>query len=128
MSVINSHFTSLSGISTIIKCISENLRNFDTNFMRNFFLIINIPPKLSLQEFFELLWIYIYEKKLDYGSHKAFETERNITDLPDIEEFIEFLEKKSTILENLASVLQAAQIGLALVTFSQKNHHFALKY
>lgn len=98
--VITAYFNSLLETSTITKCNPQNLREFVTNSKRNIESLQNL--KVNTTQLYEFLLIYLLQKKLDFGSRKLFEQERNIAELPTLDEFFEFLDKRCIILENLA--------------------------
>lgn len=102
LSVVNAHFIALLEINSVVKCNAPNLRDFTTSLRRSLDQIKKLNYTDS--ELWELLLVYLFQKKLDFGTRKAFETERDISVLPNLNQFLEFLEKKSTILENLSSV------------------------
>lgn len=102
LSVINAHFIALLEVNPVVKCNASNLRDFATSLRKNLDQIKKLNYTDS--ELWELLLVYLFQKKLDFGTRKAFETERDISVLPNLVQFLEFLEKKCTILENLSSV------------------------
>ena len=55
------------------------------------------------EQLFEFLIIYLLGKKIDFGTRKAFETERDLTELPSLKELFSFLGKMCLVLENLSS-------------------------
>lgn len=101
ISVINAHFVSLLEVSPLTKCNAQTLREFVTNCSKNLLALKNLH--YSYEQLFEFLIIYLLGKKIDFGTRKAFETERDLTELPDLKEFFEFLGKRCLVLENLSS-------------------------
>jgi hypothetical protein len=101
ISVVNSHLVSLLEIPSLTKCNASTLREFLTNCKRNLNSLYNL--KYSSQKLFEFLMIYLLNKKLSYEIRKAFELERDIDELPELDDFFDFLEKRCIVLENLSS-------------------------
>lgn len=102
LSVINAHFLALLNINPIVKCTAESLREFAINLRKNLNVVKNL--NYSSDELWDLLLIYLFEKKLDFGTRKAFEVERDMNELPELSEFLTFLDKRCAMLENLSSV------------------------
>lgn len=101
LSVINSHFNSLLDVEPMTKCNASALREFVTSCRRSLTSLKNL--NYSEKQLFEFLIIYLLGKKIDYGTRRAFETERDLGELPELGEFLDFLETRCLILENLAS-------------------------
>lgn len=101
IATVNAHFIALFEGPSINKCNATTLRDFVTNANKNLEALKNL--KYSHKQLWEFLSIYLLSKKLDFGSRKAFESERKVDELPTLPEFIEFFEKRCTVLENLAS-------------------------
>lgn len=99
--IVNAHISSLLETPVIAKCNRQNLREFVTNCKRNLESLKNF--NLGEEQLFEIILIYILQKKLDFGTRRYFEQQRNISDLPTLNEFFDFLEEKCVVMENLES-------------------------
>ena len=100
--IINTHLMNLLDIPSISKGTSQSLRDFVTNCKRNVESLKNL--NLSFEELWNLIVVHLLERKLDFVSKKAFESEKGINDIPEIDSFFKFLDKRCTVLENLASL------------------------
>ncbi|XP_066157667.1 uncharacterized protein [Euwallacea fornicatus] len=96
--IINSLVNSLIDLPNLPKCTAITLRDFITCCTRSLESLKNLK---CLVEHWDLLLLNILERKLDFGTRKGFESERNLNNLPTINEFFKFLEKRCTVLENL---------------------------
>lgn len=121
LAVINGHFISLLEIDPIVKCSSENLRKFVTNVKKNLDLINNL--NCSTQELWELLLMYLFQKKLDPGTRKAFESKRDHSQIPNLNKFMEFLELQATQLETLSVYHQTERKPHSRVVLHSNNQH-----
>lgn len=119
LSVINAHFSALLEINSISKCTGPHLRHFVTDLKKNLDLLNNL--NYSKSELWDLLLIYLIDKKLDFGTRKAFESERDLTVLPDLTQFLNSLEKRCLILENLSSTESAQKKPLKGVSLHIKD-------
>lgn len=99
LSVVNAHFSSIFDMPSLTKCNASTLREFVMNFTRHWRSLFSMGYSQAV--LLEALTIFLLGKKIDFATRKAFESERDLTVLPTIEEFKEFLEKKCLILENL---------------------------
>lgn len=57
----------------------------------------------SDKQLFEFLLTCLLGKKIDYDTRRAFEPERNFDELQELGEFLNFLENRCLMLENLTS-------------------------
>lgn len=124
ISVINAHFSALLETQPMTKCNASTLRTFLTNCKKQLSSLKNLNyPSEKLWEF---LLIYLLTKKLDFGTRKSFETERDLDELPNLENFLEFIEKRCLIFENLSGMDRTANhrprisSGASLVTLEKK--------
>lgn len=99
--VVNSYFNKLLEISPITKCTSAALRDFVATLKKNYEALKKLD--IEYQDLFEYLLVYMFEKKIDFGTRKAFEQDRDIDALPNLDEFFTFLEKRCVVLENISS-------------------------
>lgn len=101
LSVINTHLVSLLEVPPVTKSTAPALRDFVTNCKRNLDSLRNL--KYSDEQLLDFVLIYLLGKKIDFGTRKAFENERDVDELPQLSELFEFLEKRCLVLENLNS-------------------------
>ena len=99
--LISSLFNALIDSKPVVKPNAQNLREFVMTLRTNLDQIYNL--NYSDAVLLNLLIMHISVRKLDFGTRKLFERERDITELPSVDRFLNFLEKQSTILENLTS-------------------------
>lgn len=97
---INFLINALIDLPNLTKCTSTSLRDFITSIKRNLDSLKNLKCPV---EHWDLLLLNILERKLDFGTRKGFESERNLKKLPTLDEFFKFLEKRCMVLENLSS-------------------------
>ncbi|XP_072384547.1 uncharacterized protein [Diabrotica undecimpunctata] len=96
--IVNSHLNSLLNAPLITKPNAHALRDFLTQIKSHLAALENLNISNQLTD---LILINIFTQKLDYNTKRSFETERNINKLPSLMEFLEFIERKCKILENL---------------------------
>lgn len=96
--LVNTHIKVLMELSSLSKSSSQNLREFLTRSKQN---LDALSILLSKEEQYELFIIYLLEQKLDFNTRKEFESHRNLTHLPTLDEFFNFIENKCVTLENL---------------------------
>lgn len=99
--IVNSYIGFLLDLPNITKCDRRSLREFVTDCRRNLESLKNL--KLSDKQLFEILLIFILQKKLDFGTRRSLEQQRDIAELPTLEKFFEFLEERCVVMENLDS-------------------------
>lgn len=119
LSVVNSYLKNLVEIEQLKKCTAANLRKFINDIKQNLDLLKKL--NYSFEQLWELLLIYLFEKKLDFSTRKSFESERNANALPSIHEFLECLKKKCLILENLASTESGERKPIHKVSLHSEN-------
>ncbi|XP_072400991.1 uncharacterized protein [Diabrotica undecimpunctata] len=115
--LLNSLYQTLLDQKHINKCNASEIRNFYVTSKKTLDLIKNL--RLSAQVTFETLLVFLLEKKLDFQSRRAFESERDLTALPSVDIFFEFLKKRYTILENLNMFDGSSKPGNS---FSRNSH------
>ena len=98
--IINSYLKNLINIPNLTKNNAHTLREFFTQIKQIIAALDNFNIKEKLTD---LILINIFSQKLDFNLRKSFETERNINELPTLQEFFAFIEKKCKVLENLIS-------------------------
>ncbi|XP_050515916.1 uncharacterized protein LOC126890770 [Diabrotica virgifera virgifera] len=97
--LLNSLYQTLLDQKPINKCNASEIRSFYVTSKKTLDLVKNL--KLSDHDTLDTLLVFLLEKKLDFQSRRAFESERDLTTLPSVDLFFEFLRKRYTILENL---------------------------
>lgn len=97
--IINSYLAAMLEAPSINKCKSNSLREFTTTIHKNCQSLKNL--NLSFEELWNALLVFLFQKKLDFNTKRAFETERNHSEIPTLEYFLNFLEKRCTILESM---------------------------
>lgn len=98
--IINLLINNLVDLPNLIKCTASSLREFITCCKRSTESLKNLNCPV---DHWDLLLLNILERKLDFGTRKAFESERDIKKLPTLKQFLAFLERRCVILENLSS-------------------------
>ncbi|KAJ8977461.1 hypothetical protein NQ317_000038 [Molorchus minor] len=97
--VINTHLKKMFESPSLTKSDSHTLRQFITNIKQN----LNSLEALKLPvDSWDIILVYLFSKKLDFQTQKAFELEKCSTELPTLKEFFNFLEKRCQALENLS--------------------------
>ncbi|XP_050515036.1 uncharacterized protein LOC126890225 [Diabrotica virgifera virgifera] len=96
--IINTYLKQLLNVPSITKNTAQNLREFLTHIKKNLSTINNLNISDNLADF---ILIHIFTRKLDFNMKRSFESERDFNELPTIDEFLDFIEKKCKILENL---------------------------
>lgn len=109
LNIINTHIGGLLEIEQVNKSDAGQLRNFLIHIRQS----INALKGMSLPvEHWDLILIYSLCRKLDLQTRKAYELEKNETgQLPNFEEFLEFLEKRCNALENIRTTETKIQKG-----------------
>uniref|UniRef100_A0A6P7GAH9 Uncharacterized protein LOC114339688 n=1 Tax=Diabrotica virgifera virgifera TaxID=50390 RepID=A0A6P7GAH9_DIAVI len=97
--IINSYLQAIFDCNNISKCKSDTLRELITTIQKNILSLQNL--NLTSENLFDLTLIFILKKKLDFQSAKAYESERNHDEIPTLNHFLKFLEKRAVILENV---------------------------
>lgn len=96
--IINSHIKVILDTPSIIKGNSTELREFLTQIRQH----LNALRALQLPvEHWDLILIYILSQKLDFHTHKAFELQKSSSELPNLTDFLTFLEKRCLALETV---------------------------
>lgn len=97
--IINSHIKSLLDVQPVTNGNATNLRKFVAQVRQH----VNSLETLEVPiEHWDLILIFILSHKLDIRTQQAFELEKDSNDQPKLEEFLEFLEKRSSALENVS--------------------------
>ncbi|KAJ8979826.1 hypothetical protein NQ317_002091 [Molorchus minor] len=78
---------------------SQSLRLFVTNIKQNLNSLKALKQPI---ESWDIILVYLFSKKLDYQTQRAFELEKSSLELPTLNKFFEFLEKRCTAFENLS--------------------------
>lgn len=99
--IVNSYLAALLDIPNINKCKSGSLRELATTIQKNIQSLKNL--NFSFEELWNVLLIFIFQKKLDYNTRKAFESERDHAEIPSLDTFLKFIEKRCIILESIDS-------------------------
>lgn len=93
---INWHIKTLLEIPSLVKLNSHTLREFVTTIKQNIEALKGL--KVPVDQW-DLLLIYIYTQKLDFNTRRSYELEKNRSQLPTLQEFLEFLENRCVALE-----------------------------
>ncbi|XP_044751696.1 uncharacterized protein LOC123311691 [Coccinella septempunctata] len=106
--IVNAYIRNLLNVPSLTKGNDNNLRNFISQIKTNLAALntYNLSEKLT-----DLILIQIFTQKLDFGLRKEFEGERNVRDFPTLPEFIQFLERKYKVLENLSESTQNSKLN-----------------
>ena len=121
-SIINSYLTSMFDTQNMSKCTSSLLREFVSNTQKNIQSLKNL--NLSYEQLFNVTVIHLLQKKLDYSTKRAFEMERDHDKLPNLENFIKFIEKRCVIMESIETpnpALRQTKNSLAHHSLSNTN-------
>lgn len=119
LAVVNAYLSNILEIEPLKKCTAPILRKFVNDIKQNLDMLEKL--NLEVEQLWELLLIYLFEKKLDPGTHKFFEMERDIDSLPTLPDFLNTLKKRCVILENLASTDSVDRKPLRKVTLHTGN-------
>lgn len=121
---VNTHINSLFEIPVVTKCNANNLREFLTQAKQNIESLDNLLTK-EMQS--DLIILHLLEQKLDFNTRKGFEMNRDSTQLPTLDAFLDFLNKKCVSLEILNPGQQVShnrQRG-SFPSNSQSRSHFS---
>ncbi|GBM98304.1 hypothetical protein AVEN_7677-1 [Araneus ventricosus] len=99
--ICNSYFNEIISLDMPIQDSAKSLRQFVDSCQKHIRALKTIG--LELNEFAETLLINIMIKKLDKESRRQFELSLVSSDLPKWSNFIDFLEKRCLMLENIQS-------------------------
>ncbi|XP_050298577.1 uncharacterized protein LOC126737642 [Anthonomus grandis grandis] len=133
LSIIFAHIKNLVDIPILNKVSSHTLREFIVCIKQNFDSLKNqnIPVY-----HWDLILIYIFSQKLDFGTRKAYISERGSQMrssshvVPKLEEFLSFLEKRCSVLEDLSESPSTRNYSHGRSSqhntpFVKKNSHYA---
>lgn len=98
LSIINNHINFILDYPNLTKCTAPSLRDLITNCQRNLQALKVL--KCRVDEW-DLLLVNILVRKLDYGSKRSYEEDRDRENLPTLDEFFDIIEKRCNVLENL---------------------------
>ncbi|XP_072375254.1 uncharacterized protein [Diabrotica undecimpunctata] len=99
VTIINSYLTEILDIPTLRNSSPQILRNFLTTVTKNMQLLKNL--QFSSSELIDIILVFLLQSKLDFSTRRLFETERNHTDITNLDAFLKFLEKRCIVLESL---------------------------
>ncbi|XP_066153587.1 uncharacterized protein [Euwallacea fornicatus] len=99
--IANSYLYALFSTPILKKCTARELRKLVTHFKGTLESFKNL--KITTEQRENLILVYHLQQKLDFGTRRAFEQERDLTKLPTVNDLFEFLERRCTILQNLSS-------------------------
>ena len=102
ISVINAHFKALFDPPHLTKNQNSNLPEFISNNKKLLESLKNLGYTES--QLYEFLIIYLFEKQLDPSTKRFYEQSKNLGDLPTLDHFFKFLEKRREVNENLSYV------------------------
>lgn len=97
--IVNAYLSAMLDIPGISKGKSSSLRELATTVQKNMQSLKNLG--LSHEELWNVLMIYLIQKKLDFNTKKAFESERDHSEIPSIDFFLKFIEKRCLVLESI---------------------------
>lgn len=97
--IVNSYLSDMLDIPSISKGKSCALRELVTTLQKNIQSLKNLG--LSYEELWNVLMIYLVQKKLDFNTKKAFEAEKDHSEIPSLDFFLRFIEKRCLILESI---------------------------
>lgn len=98
--IINSHLKGLLELENITNETASNLRHFLSQIRQHLNSLRSL--KVPVDQW-DLMLIYLFCKKLNSRTHQAFELQKKQSQLPTLEEFLEFLENRCLALENVSS-------------------------
>ncbi|KAJ8934283.1 hypothetical protein NQ314_013469 [Rhamnusium bicolor] len=100
LATIYSHIKGLVELPSITKSNPTNPREFVVSIKQNTESLKNLQVPV---ESWNLILVYILSQKLDFHTRKAYELERGPAQLPTLENFLKFVEKRCLATENLSS-------------------------
>ena len=106
LSIIFAHIKNLVDIPTLTKVNAHTLREFIVCIKQN---VDSLKNQQIPVDQWDLILIYLFSQKLDFGTKKAYISERGSkmsstsqATLPKLEDFLNFLEKRCSVLEDLS--------------------------
>lgn len=119
--IIFCHIKKLIEAPSLTKVSAPEIRKFITQARQGIQSLRNLNvPK---EEWADLMLIFIYLQKLDFNTNRAFETERDHTKRPTLQEFFEFLDKRCSIMETVAA--NSPKNQTSSVKIGTTSSHFA---
>lgn len=98
--IINAHMKRILEVPVLAKTSASEVRKFIVQVKQGIQSLENLDvPK---EEWADLMLIYIYTQKLDFNTNKAFESERDPKKRPSLQEFLEFLDNRSSVMETVS--------------------------
>lgn len=121
LSIINSHIKTLLEVPSLHKVNCSVLRDFLTTIRKHVSALISLDVPV---ESWDMILVYIFARKLDFGTHRAYELEKESnTDLPKLKEFLEFLDKRCLALERVSCSNEKVKPVKAVSHFSDSKSH-----
>ncbi|KAG5876045.1 hypothetical protein JTB14_031572 [Gonioctena quinquepunctata] len=123
LAIINSHLNSIVDCPNVKKCTSSSLREFLVNIRRNLDALKNLKCPI---EHWDLIILNIVMKKLDYGTKKEYQSNRDLKINPTLKEFFEIIGARCSALESLAPPSHAAPLEFKSERVSKTSSKTAL--
>ncbi|KAG5861128.1 hypothetical protein JTB14_026804 [Gonioctena quinquepunctata] len=123
LAIINSHLNSIVDCPNVTKCTSSSLREFLVNIRRNLDALKNLKCPI---EHWDLIILNIVMKKLDYGTKKEYQSNRDLKINPTMKEFFEIIGARCSALESLAPPSHAAPLEFKSERVSKTSSKTAL--
>lgn len=100
LATIYAHIKGLVELPSLNKGSPSSLRDFIVNIKQNTESLKNLSVPVTE---WDLILVYLLIQKLDFNSRRAYELDRGPTELPSLDNFLKFLEKRCLASENLSS-------------------------
>jgi Pao retrotransposon peptidase/Family of unknown function (DUF5641)/Protein of unknown function (DUF1759)/Putative peptidase (DUF1758)/Integrase zinc binding domain len=97
--IINSHLKGMLDTPPLTKGDAVQLRPFITNIKQH---LDSLKALDTQAETWDLILIYLFSRKLDFQTQRAYELEKDHSVIPKLDDFLSFLEKRCVGLENIA--------------------------
>lgn len=115
--IINSHLKGLFDMSQMTKGDSFQMRAFLTNVKQH---LDSLKALNTDVQHWDLILVYLFSKKLDFQTQRAYELEKDLSSLPTVKDFLSFLERRCVAFENISPLDK----GLKLKVGYQSNTSF----
>lgn len=103
--IINDHICNVLDLQSIVKSSASNLRDFVSSVRQQLAAIKNLDPNII---YWDAILLCILSRKLDGITARAYQLDRD-TSQPNLEDFLQYLDKRALALENAGQGLYSQQ-------------------